>query len=191
MHTDLSEIAFRIKQSDKSAFHEFYQLFHKRIYFFCIHYGLKSSDAEEITQDVFVKFWCSRKNIDPEKCIKAYLFMISKNTILDMLRKSIRSKANKTYQMNLILPVNNTENTLEYNELMGIVEKTLTALPERRRQVFEMSRLQGMSHKEIASNLNISTKTVENHLTLALQNFRQVFQDAKIMSTSLLAFFLT
>lgn len=93
--------------------------------------------------------------------------------------------------MNLILPVNNTENTLEYNELMGIVEKTLTALPERRRQVFEMSRLQGMSHKEIASNLNISTKTVENHLTLALQNFRQVFQDAKIMSTSLLAFFLT
>ncbi|AWW29208.1 RNA polymerase sigma-70 factor [Echinicola strongylocentroti] len=191
MDTLINDIALKIKDNDKNAFYELYQLFHERIYLFCIHYGLKAVDAEEITQDVFVKLWTARQKIDPTKCLKAYLFTIAKNTMLDMFKKQIRQKATRTYQMQLILPVNTTQNTLEYNELMGLVEKTLTCLPERRRRVFEMSRLQGLSHKEIAAQLGISTKTVENHLTLALQNFREVFQDAQIMSLALLTLSLS
>ncbi|GGF40997.1 RNA polymerase sigma-70 factor [Echinicola rosea] len=191
MNTLTDDIAFKIKNNDKNAFYELYQLFHERIYLFCVHYGLKTVDAEEITQDVFVKLWTARQKIDPSKCLKAYLFTIAKNTMLDMFKKQIRQKATKTYQMQLILPVNNTQNTVEYNELMGLVEKTLTRLPERRRMVFEMSRLQGLSHKEIAAQLDISTKTVENHLTLALQNFREVFQDAQILSLALLALYFS
>ncbi|MBD8491287.1 RNA polymerase sigma-70 factor [Echinicola sp. CAU 1574] len=187
MNPNLREIAYGIKNDCQTSFDQLYHLFHKKIYFFCVHYGLKTKDAEEITQEVFVKIWISRKSINPEKCIKAYLYTIAKNVMIDEFKKQIRIKATKDYQMQLIVPINNTDNTLAYNELMGLVEKTLMRLPERRRTVFEMSRLKGLSHKEIANELSISTKTVENHLTLALQSFREVFQDSKIIS---LIFFL-
>ncbi|WP_186756932.1 RNA polymerase sigma factor [Echinicola salinicaeni] len=186
MNLKLNEIADGIKKGNQKDFDRLYALFHKKIYFFCIQYGLSVSNAEEITQETFVKLWCSKKSINPDKCIKSYLYTIAKNVIMDEFKKQIRLKATKEYQMQLIIPNNNTQSTVEYNELMGIIEKTLTCLPERRRLVFELSRMKGLSHKEISEQLGISTKTVENHLNLALQNFREVFQESKIISLALI-----
>jgi len=90
-------------------------------------------------------------------------------------RKS-KLKSTLEYQMSLIVPSNNVEEVTDYKDLKNPVDKTLMYLPERRREGFELSRIKGLSHKEIAEELGISTKIVENHLNLALHHFRDPLQ---------------
>ncbi|GGZ30553.1 DNA-directed RNA polymerase sigma-70 factor [Echinicola pacifica] len=180
INTSLYEISKLIVSDDRKAFYQLYTMFHKQIFSFCLNYGINRADAEEITQESFVKLWCNRQNIQVDKSIKSYLFKIAQNLILDFLRKKSKEVALDKYQMQLMTPSNSTQDTVEYNELRDIMEQILANLPERRRMVFEMARLKGMSHKEIAERLGISTKTVENHLSLATQGFKEVLKNAKL-----------
>lgn len=176
MDQQIKELVCRLSEGDKKAFDEIYGLFHKKIYLFCITYGLPVEDAEEITQEVFVRLWLNRKALDSGKSLNAYLYKIGKNIIIDEFKKKIKIQATQQYQMSLIIPSNNVEEVMNYNDLKNIVDETLSYLPERRREVFELSRNKGLSHKEIAQELGISVKTVENHLTLALHHFRDALQ---------------
>ena len=181
MDQHIKELVCRLSKGDKKAFDEIYGLFHKKIYSFCTTYGLPVEDAEEITQEVFVKLWINRKNIDSGRSLNAYLYKIGKNIIIDEFKKKIKAQATQVYQMSLIVPSNNVEEVMDYNDLKNIVDETLLFLPERRREVFELSRNKGLSHKEIAEELGISVKTVENHLTLALNHFREALQKTNVI----------
>ena len=159
-------------------------MYHKKIYFFCIKNGLCADDSEEIVQEVFVKFWNSRSTIDPNKNVQAYLYTIAKNTLFDEYKNRIKRKAAEDYQLHILQPTNSTQDTLDYNELEALIAKTLQSLPEKRKLVFELSRFKGLSHKEIATQMGITVKTVEAHLTLALQEFRAVFKQAEIIGVA-------
>lgn len=174
------EIAKNLQNGCQKAFEEVYTQYHKKIFGFCIKYGLNASEAEEITQVVFIKVWENRGKINPEKQLYSYILTISKNIIIDSFKAKIKYQAAKEYQMNFMKPVNNVEQNMNLSELQSTVEEALTKLPERRREVFELSRIHGLSNKEIASQLGITTKTVENHLNLALQDFKEVFKEGKV-----------
>ncbi|WPR75186.1 RNA polymerase sigma-70 factor [Algoriphagus sp. NG3] len=171
------------------AFDEIYNLSHKKIYSFSVRYGLSVADAEEITQEVFVRLWDKRNSLDIGKSIQSYIYKIAKNIIVDEFKKKIKIQASQAYQMNLIVPVNNVQEDMDYKDLKNLMEETLLELPERRRKVFELSRINGLSHKEIALELGISIKTVENHLNLALHNFRIALQNANYLLLGSLIFF--
>ncbi|SHO60966.1 RNA polymerase sigma-70 factor (ECF subfamily) [Algoriphagus zhangzhouensis] len=174
------EIAKNLQNGCQKAFEEVYNQYHKKIFGFCIKYGLNQSEAEEITQIVFIKVWENRNKIDPEKKLYSYILTMSKNIIIDSFKAKIKYQAAKEYQMNFMKPVNNVEQNIHLTELQSSIEEALTKLPERRREVFELSRIQGLSNKEIANQLGISIKTVENHLNLALQDFKEVFKEEKV-----------
>lgn len=176
MDQQIKQLVYRLRNGDKKAFDEIYALFNKKIYLFCLKYGLAKDDAEEITQEVFVKLWLNRKSLDSDKSFNSYLYKIGKNIIIDEFKKKIKTQATQEYQMSLIVPCNNVEEGMDYMDLKNLMDETLLDLPERRRKVFELSRLKGLSHKEISEELGISTKTVENHLNLALSNFRSALQ---------------
>lgn len=176
MDQHLKQLVYRLRNGDKKAFDEIYALFNKKIYLFCLKYGLAKDDAEEITQEVFVKLWLNRTSLDSDKSFNSYLYKIGKNIIIDEFKKKIKTQATQEYQMSLIIPWNNVEESMDYMDLKNLMDETLLDLPERRREVFELSRLKGLSHKEISEELGISTKTVENHLNLALSNFRIAIQ---------------
>lgn len=176
MDQQIKQLVYRLRNGDKKAFDEIYALFNKKIYLFCLKYGLAKDDAEEITQEVFVKLWLNRKSLDSDKSFNSYLYKIGKNIIIDEFKKKIKTQATQEYQMSLIVPCNNVEEGMDYMDLKNLMDETLHDLPERRRKVFELSRLKGLSHKEISEELGISTKTVENHLNLALSNFRSALQ---------------
>lgn len=185
MKQHIKELVCRLRKGSKEAFNELYNLFHKKIYLFCTSYGLAESDAEEITQEVFVKLWLNRASLDSEKSINSYIYRIGKNIIIDEFKKKIKSRATQEYQMSLIVPYNNIEEDMDYKDLKNLMDKTILALPERRREVFELSRIKGLSHKEISQELGISTKTVENHLNLALNYFRDAIQKTNALCYAL------
>ena len=186
MEKPAKELTNRLKNGDKKAFEEIYEAFYDKIYFFCLKFGVAKMDAEEITQEVFVKLWLNRASLKEEKNLHSYLFKISQNIIIDGFKEKIKTQAKQTYQMNLFVPRNDVEEKMDYRDLKTQLEEMLTDLPERRREVFELSRLKGLSHKEIALELGISTKTVENHLNHALSNFRSVLRKTNVFVYSML-----
>lgn len=187
MSPSLQEIAQNLQKGCRSSFEKIYKLYHGRVFGFCIKYGLDPFDAEEVTQEVFVKIWEARKQLDPERNIQSYLLTIARNAAIDSFKAKIKEEATRKYQMSYLESgFNNVEEAINYQDLQGKIKNVMMRIPEKRRKVFELSRIKGLSHKEISRELGISTKTVENHIALALQDFRLAFGEKKIVSVAAL-----
>jgi RNA polymerase sigma-70 factor (ECF subfamily) len=173
MSTSLQTLTDNLRKGCKKSFEEIYFQYHKRVYGFCVKYGLDCSDAEEVTQEVFVRIWEVRSKVDPTSNFQSYLLTITRNTIVDRFKEKIREQAARAYQMSFLdAGFNDIEESLNYRELQSTIRGVMANIPEKRRKVFELSRLEGLSHKEISKELGISPKTVENQIALALQDFR-------------------
>ena len=164
----------KLKNDDKIAFQKLFKLYSERIYYFSIRYLKNSEDAEEITQEVFVRLWNRRFNLKPELSFSSYLFMIAKNAVIDLLRKRKKEAAfNESFTLNTKAPIHEDNKSIEFKELNDIVIKSIDDLPLRRKQIFLMSREEGLTYKQIAEKLSISIKTVESHMRLSLQQLRK------------------
>ena len=184
MKQNLQNIIHGLRKNDQKAFDHLFDLYHKKIFYFCLQQGLDTVGAEEVVQEVFVKIWNSRKHIEPKGNIQGYIYMIAKNVILDEFKKRIKRRAAENYQLHLLQSTNNTQEKVAYNELKEMIAKILVTMPEKRRLVFELSRFKGLSNKEIANEMGIAVKTVEAHLTQAIQNFKEVFKRSEIITVS-------
>ncbi|POY35101.1 RNA polymerase subunit sigma-70 [Solitalea longa] len=154
---------------DEAMFKELFDLYASRIYKFGNSYLKSSLDAEELVQDVFVRVWNKRQELDLSKNIQSYIFKIAVNLIYDQLRKR------KLEKMHAELSVfqqteedDSTWNKLALNDLQSQLNTLVAQMPEQRRQVFTMSRFDGLSYDEIAQQLNISKRTVENQVYRAM-----------------------
>lgn len=128
--------------------------------------------AEDIVQEVFIKLWEKKEELTIETSLKSYLYRAAINTSYNHLQK------NKRYPM---LAIENMEiddsvsisDKVEAKELEEKINQTLLLLPDACREVFVLSRWEGLSYKEIAETLDISVKTVENQMGKALKIFRE------------------
>ncbi|MFD0861078.1 RNA polymerase sigma-70 factor [Sungkyunkwania multivorans] len=172
-----------LNNGDAAAFEMLFRLYHSKLRFIASNYISQAEDSEEIVQDVFIKIWKRRKSLNIKTNLNSYLFTTVKNTCLDHLRKQ-RRKTGFRHRLELL------ENTINYNalkdaaasaiiekELALEIEKAIALLPEKCKQVFMKSRVQGMTNKAISEQLHISVKTVENHMTRALRHMRLHLQD--------------
>lgn len=132
----------------------------------------KSEDEESILQEIYLKFWSTRKLIQPDKNFEAYLFTIARNLVIDVMRKRLqKQKYLEELYLQLAEGQKNSLDTnaaVEYSELekklFGLIDK----LPEKRREIFVLSRIDGLTYKEIAGKLNISENTVDSQMRKAL-----------------------
>ncbi|MEP0366981.1 MAG: RNA polymerase sigma-70 factor [Cyclobacteriaceae bacterium] len=191
MKTLIQQAVIKMKNNDQRGFDQLFDMYHKKVYFFCLKKGMSAEDAEEVVQEAFAKIWSSRHSIQPDKVVESYIFTIVKNVIYDEFNRRIKRKAAEDYQVHLLDPQNTTQNTIEHNELKELISQTLEKLPEKRRMVLELSRFKGLSNKEIAKKMNISVKTVESHMTLALQSFSEVLKRSEIISLGLFLLLLS
>lgn len=148
-------------------------------------------ESEEVIQNVFLDIWEKRKSLVFNSSVKAYLYKAVHNSSLNKLK---HSKVRRLYAEDFVHHVspvyNYTEQVLQKNELEKQIHFAINALPEQCRMVFKLSRFEEMKYSEIASHLNISVKTVENHMGKALKLMREHLKDFLTVITLLLPWLL-
>lgn len=162
-----------LMKGDESALRKVYDCHGEDVYQLAFHF-LKDEDwSEEIVQDVFLKLWFSRENLDESGNIWLYLYVIAKRLCLNRLREIKRSAVLMSRLMeNIERSRNPTEEQLFASDMERLAESVIAALPAQQQTVFKLSREQGLSYAEIAQKLHISPNTVKNHLVQALKKLR-------------------
>lgn len=177
------ELTLLLKDGDEPAFVELYNRYKLRILGNLIKL-LRSEDlALELSQDLFLKIWDTRKQLDPEKSFRSYIFRISENMVMDFFRRAARDKK---LQAQMILTQSDLYSHIEENLIQTQeskrFEQVIAMLPPQRKQVFTLCKLEGKSYQEVSELLGISTSTVSDHLLKANR-----FLKAKINNNSPLA----
>lgn len=136
---------------------------------------LKSeAEAEDVAQDVFCKLWLQPEIwLDNDKELDGYIFIMTRNIILNIFKhQQIEQEyQEEAFDKAVLYELTDREeilNNVYYKELLMIVQLTLEKMPKRRRLIFELSRFRGLSHKEIAEKLDVSIRTIEHQVYLAL-----------------------
>lgn len=162
-----------IQAGDPFVFEQVYEEYYLKLYHFVLGKTRSAWLAEEVTQTTFVKLWENRQRLNPEIGLSLQVFRIARTTMIDYIRKQNHlSFAITQLKSTSEEDGNQLNDEIDYNETSRKLAQALTQLPEMRRKVFELSRLEGMSYKDIAEHLSISVKTVEKHISKALQQLR-------------------
>jgi len=171
------ELAADIKQSGRQAFDELFRLLYPRLVYFAYKYTRDRDAACDIVQDAFVCLWQTRKKVNPDRSLKAYLYKTVRNRSLNYVRdysgkKNELSSDHLPESRDLLFANSQHDKTEELSKKFG---EWIDQLPERQREAFELSRYEGLDHNEIAGVMDISIKTVNNHIVEALRKLRKYY----------------
>lgn len=169
--------AERIRKGDKKAFEALFFEYHEQLSRFANSITRSREFARDAVQDVFLKIWRNRSQLDIHSSVKVYLYQSVRNQSLNLLDKQKnQQRLRENFLIELksvrITEYNDTNLTPEEHELIRRIWEIANQMPERRRLVFELHRKHGFSYKEIAKIMEITRKTVENHMSQALQYIR-------------------
>ena len=168
----------RMVEGDKEAFRFFFDKYYTDLCNLVNFYLHNPVISEEIVQDIYVYFWEKKENIKIDSSVKSYLIKASKNKSLNYLRDEKRklniheqlTKVNeKEYSMT-------TENSMDARWLRDLINRSVDSLPPKCREIFILVKGKELSYKEIAEQLGISVKTVENQMGKALKNLREALR---------------
>ena len=186
------ELLLKIREGDRVAFYNIYERYCKKLYGFVLRYIKVEADAEEIVQEVFVKIWESRSKLNTFSSFDSFVFTIAYNTSISLLRKRANEKKYIAHLQSLqqILDAPEVINELQFKELDEKLNKLLDKLTPRQKEIFKLSREDGLSHDEIAKKLNISVNTVKKHMVNTLAFLKTYFDKDMIVSLLFVYFFL-
>jgi RNA polymerase sigma-70 factor (family 1) len=164
-----------VAADDEAAFTQLLRYFWNKVYTQSLVYLKSASTAQEITQDVFLKLWRARASLVQVNNLSSYLFIITRNEIITSLRRKgrVQEAPSDMLEENNWIP----DRQLHYKESYRMLLDGIEALPPTRKQVFTMSRLEGLSYDEIAGKLGISRNTVKDHIVKSLLFLRNWMKD--------------
>ena len=157
------------------VFLEIYRAFYGKVFTFVLSLVKSKANAQDITQNIFMKLWKNRKKLEYIKSMDDYLFILSKNACMDYFRKASRKKEISTDVADEFLIsriVSSPEKRIDAISDIEELRHVIDSLPSKRRDIFIMSRFDGLSNDEIASILGVSKKTVENQISLATKKIK-------------------
>ncbi len=172
MTTCLPDILHRIAGDDEHAFAELYNLFRDKLIRFSYSITRSKYTAEETVEDVFIQVWCNRKKITDIKDITVYLYTSVKNRSLNILSKRSYDIVTAPFDFLHIelQPLGQTPyEVLVTQELMQKMNEAIEALPARCKMIFKLVREDGLQYKEVAGILNISIKTIDAQMAIAVK----------------------
>ena len=164
----------QMKQGDKKALETLFKTYYSSLVKFARNILKNTEQAEDITQDVFIKIWDKRQDLENITSFKAYLFMAVRNQCFNTLkvneRKNWLDDEPENYENYM---TNHVEANLNAKDLNGKINEAIELLPEKCKLTFQLSRFENLSYKEIAETMNVSVKTVENQMGKALALLRK------------------
>jgi RNA polymerase sigma-70 factor, ECF subfamily len=172
-----------IKADNMFAFDLLYKKYCKRVYKFGYSILKSPEESENLMQDVFLSLWENRHKVEKDSSIKSYVFTITYNAAISIIRKKARESQFIEYLKSLQEITEEPVNVkLEYNELTTKLDEIINALPQRQKEVYLLHRVEGQKYNEIAERLNISVKTIETHMSRALETIREKLGNYSLMA---------
>lgn len=187
------DLLLLIQKDDNIAFYNLYERYCRRLHGFVLRYVKQREDAEEIVQEVFVKIWESRNKIDAYSSFESFLFTIAYNTTISLLRK----RTNETKYLEHIKSLQQPNNfpdlidEIYFNELNDKVQSLLNELTPRQKEIFQLSREEGLTHDEIAKKLDISVNTVKKHMGNTLSFLKSQIDSGLTINLLFICLFLS
>lgn len=171
----------KIKADDEKAFERLFRHYYPHLCLYATQILKNPSAAEEIVQELFVRLWERRKETEIESSLKNYLLRAVKNLCLNFIK---HNQIKNEYFKKILTenePISSDDNFENQTELFQIIEKSISELPAKRREIFRLSRQEGLKYREIAEKMNISIKTVETQMGLAIKTLREKLRDFLII----------
>lgn len=173
-----------LQNGDTKAFEEIYRAYVGKVYHFVLSLLHDHYLAEEATQILFIKIWERHETIDPERNFESYLFTISRHLSYKLTEEMI----NRMERLSSLNPpeeetTHSPQLELEAQSLQQHIDRIVEQFPNTRRKIFRLSRVEHLSHKEIAQHLNISERTVETHIYRALIEIKTKLTDRVVITT--------
>jgi RNA polymerase sigma-70 factor, ECF subfamily len=167
------EVLFtQVKNNDAKAFEHLFKTYYASLSHYACAYVHDQDEAEEIVQDIFVKIWEKKEEITIVTSLKSYLYQAVKNKCLNYIRNKKTQHTHLTIIDRPEFENPQTIGEINASELNDKLYEALEELPPKCKQIFQMSRLDGMKHKEIADKLELKVKTIENQIGIALKILR-------------------
>lgn len=162
-----------IRNGDEFAFEQVYLAYRGKLYGYFLKKTDRAEDARDLLQVTFLKLWRYRQSLSPEYHLGQHIFQIARTVFIDHLRKQNR-QSELTYSLQRTYPPSTQYTYIPTDfDLRARLAAALSSMPELRKKVFELNRLQGFSYQEIARQLSISVKAVDNNLAKALRQLRK------------------
>jgi RNA polymerase sigma-70 factor (ECF subfamily) len=180
------DLASLLQQGDQQAYTEIYKRYHAAIYIHVFNRLRVREESRDLVHDLFSSLWHKKEELNLQTSLKAYLYTAARYKVFDWISR-------RQVQSQYIDSISNfwdtgeciTDHRVRERQLMELIELEIAALPSKMREVFELSRKDGLSHREIAGKLDISEKTVKKQVNNSLKILR-----AKLGTTIFTAFIL-
>lgn len=178
-----SELVTRLRGGDEYAYSKLYEKYASKIYNISRKMGLLHEDAEGVVQDVFMKIWRNRENLDSSLSFNAYIISIVRSIVFKQSRKRARFLAFQHYAITYWPGESNeTEEYVIFSDLDELSSKAIDELPTKQKQVFMMKNFEHLTNEEIAERLKLSTRTVENQIYRATKSLREKLIEMKVVA---------
>lgn len=174
---------------DEYAFTQIYKLYCTDIRSYCYKHTRSSETAEELTSDVFLRLWEARANLDPEKELKPYLFTITKNVTFTWLKRLMTDQKMKhIFRERYLSDQQEASQDVAIAAAMdlALLRKMMAKIPVKRRQTFELCKIDGFSYAEAANILQVSRETIKEHMSLAKRDMSRLANPADYLYVFLL-----
>ncbi|MEI8272144.1 MAG: RNA polymerase sigma-70 factor [Paludibacter sp.] len=158
-----------VQEGNELAFKHLFETYFTPLCRFMHLYIKETTIVEELALDIFMYVWENRKTLQIQLSLKAYMFQAAKNKCLNVLRQKKITMSLEDMHSDM---AETDEMSLETEELYHLIQEAVLALPNKCKEVFNLSRAENRSNHEIATQLDISEKTVEGHITNALKRIK-------------------
>ena len=177
-------------KGDTEAFEEIYRKYNKKIYAFSLKYLKSKEDAEGVVQDVFLNLWQNCKKLRKDSNLDAWFFTITFNAIRKKFRNLSRQKKHHEEYGSLVIDYSDDVTEVEYHDLLDKTNSLIKKLPPQQKKVFILYKEKEYNISEISEQLNISKKTVENHLYRARMYIKGALKKEGLLSMLFLILFV-
>ncbi|MCF3110238.1 sigma-70 family RNA polymerase sigma factor [Niabella sp. CC-SYL272] len=162
----------KLAAGSRDAFTEIYLQYSPAVYDALLYFLKEEHDADELLQVIFIKVWEKRQQLAQAEHLENYLFMMTRNSVLNHLKQKAREETFISQYARRALPVPDAEGGLQQKQYLELLKKAIDALPLQQQRVYTLAEDEELSYEEIARRLSISKLTVKKHLELARRQVR-------------------